>query len=228
MPFLAPAIPAIASLAGGLIGKATGFGGPNPQQQAANTNLANFSTGVGNQGLNFLSQAQTNLGAPASYFQSILNGNMGEPTAALAPQLNQIRNQAQNTLQSTTNLAPRGGGRSSILFSEPQQEQAAEQSVFNAARPQAAQGLAAIGAQQGGLGNQGVGVGTAGANDLLQQLAQQKKAQFDAGSSLGSSLFNITKNLNLGDIWGKLFNGGTIGGNVSTPGTSGPFAFPGG
>lgn len=233
MPFLAPAIPAIASTVGGsLLGKF--LGGNSTAQNNANNALTTLSTNAGNNGMTFLNQATANTGASGNYFQSILNGNQASPTTALAPQLAETRANVQNTLQSTTNLAPRGAGRSSTLFNLPENEQSQQQSVFNSARPEAAQALASLGLGEGGLGANLTGTAIAGTNDLATQLANQRKQQFATGAALGSGIYNAAKGIN----WSSLFGGGGGGGSnggggggggnssYATSGSSGYNAFP--
>lgn len=229
----------------GFLGNIFG-GGPSNDQKQSN-NLLNFnaqqatpayqnSISQGNKaiqsgqqalgtGMNFLHQFSNTLGAPTNYFQNILSGNNANTTSALAPEISKIGGNLNQTMQSTAQLAPRGGGRSSMLFNLPYQAASQTAGVYNQARPQAANALTGIAGQLGsvGLGQEGVGTslyGTGGslfnsganfmqagnqaAGTFGNQAAQQAEAKRQAGGAGGGFLGNI-----LGNTLGHFFPGVT-------------------
>lgn len=204
IPLLAAAAPKlIGAIGGSLLGKF--FGGSSGEQKAANRGMSDIATGAGREGLGLLTEGRQSLATPASYFQSILSGNMGEPTSALAPEVNRIRDATQQALQAKTNLAPRSGARSSALFAIPSTSESAIQDVYNRARPMAASGLAEVGSRQGGLGTSASGVAANAWEGLQQQLADQKSVQRSAGETFGSAIYDILKGS--GVDWGAIIKG---------------------
>ena len=238
MPFLLPFAPALigaaGAIGGSLIGRKAGAGSAN-QKQAYN--LLNYNAqlaprqaqqlfGQGQQltgkGMNLLDRAQGAAGGAQSYFQQLLSGSPAATTSALAPDISRIRDTSQQALQSTSTLAPRGGGRSGTLFNLPFQQQAQTSGLYNMVRPMAARGLLDVGGLFGnlGLGTAGVGLGAAGvgtnllnagnyaagtmfggANNLAMQGAQ-------AGAAGGQGIFDILRSL----PWDKILKGGAGGG----------------
>lgn len=190
------AIPLISAIGGSLMGKF--FGGPNDQQKTANTGMTGNAQTTGQVGGSLLQRGNENLSTPASYFSSILSGNMGEPTSAFAPDVNRIRQATQAGLQAETNLAPRGGARSSALFAIPSNEESNIQGLYSQARPAAATGLAKIGETQAGLGIGAENSSSESWRALQSQLADQKKVQQEASRGFGSGLYDILKNINFG------------------------------
>lgn len=212
MPFLAPlALPLISSAVSGIAGKI--IGGPSSAQQDSNGALREISINSGNQGLNFLDQSRQATSGPQSYFQSILNGNMGQPTAALAPDINRIRAASNNTLQTSTNLSPRGGARSSTLFQTPSNTESSVQGLFNVARPGAADSLARIGLGVGGIGTSAIGTSISGQANLQRSLQEQQQHQYQVGSDIGKSVYNIGKTVD----WSKVFTKPTGSGGDDNP-----------
>jgi len=233
MPFIAPFVPALigaaGAIGGGLLGRKAGAGSAN-QKQAYN--LLNYNAqlapqqaqqmfGQGQQltgkGMNLLDRAQGAAGGAQSYFQQLLSGSPAATTSALAPDISRIRDTSQQALQSTSTLAPRGGGRSGTLFNLPFQQQAQTSGLYNMVRPMAARGLLDVGGLFGnlGLGTAGVGLGAAGvgtsllnagnyaagtmfggANNLAMQGAQ-------AGAAGGQGIFDILRSL----PWDKILKG---------------------
>ncbi len=243
-PLAGPIISGVGAIAGGLLGRSAGK--PSNDQSQAN-NLLNAQAQLGNRlsqqsldtsaearntGMGFLNRFTSALAAPQNYFQSLLSGNQAQTTAALAPDIARLRGQAQQGIQAASMLAPRGAGRSGLLFNLPQQAQAETAGLFNQARPAAAAGLTQIAQPLGAVGtnlmNTGVGyansaanflgAGTAGARSLSDAAAIQQAQRNQAGSQVGSGITGI-----LGQVpWGKIF-GGNQGGNFgTTPGIFDP------
>lgn len=208
MPIAAIAPALISTVGGSLLGHF--FGGPSDAQKDSNSALQTLASNTGQAGLNFTNQAQGALGQAQGYQSSLLNGNLGQASSALAPDIDRIRTAAAQQLNNTTNLAARGGGRSSTLFQNPDTANAQTQGLFNSARSNAASNLAQIGAQQGQLGVSNSQVSGGVLNAQQQALAQQQAHQNQVGQQLGSGLFNIAKGVN----WAGLGGGGGGGGGV--------------
>jgi len=155
-------------------------------------------------------QGTTATGTPlvnsgTNFFNTLLNGNRANTTALLQPQIDQIRQGNQNTLQGLSTLMPRGGGRSGTLFGASYAPEAQIQNLFNPARANAASALPQIGLtqQQLGLAQQGLGgnlfsVGNQplqtaiGANSNLAQIGQnQQQITNSLWSGLGQGLFGL-------------------------------------
>jgi len=183
--------------------------GPNNSQSQAN-NLLNYNAQAATPisqaavaggkdalgtGMNFLNQFNNQAGKAGNWFQSMLSGNQANTTAALAPDINRIRDQNQQVLQSTASLTPRGGGRGSMLFDLPFKGSSQTSGLYNAERPAAATNLAnlageygSVGVGTGGLGaslfNTGVGAlnaGTAAAGKYGDLSTNQQQFKYNAG-----------------------------------------------
>lgn len=227
MGFLAPAIPAIAGALGAFgASKLSGSGLSNDEKQGNNllnynaqaaTPLSQGATTAGNTalgtGMNFLNQFNNMAGKSGNWFQSLLSGNQANTTAVLAPDINRIKDQNQQTLTAASTLAPRGGGRGSMLFDLPFKTTSETGGLYNGARPAAAANLAnlageygSIGVGAGGLGkgllDTGVSALNAGTNaaSWLDSLAgQQKQFQYGTGKDLGAGLYGIANKID----WSK-------------------------
>lgn len=135
------------------------FGTSNRQQDTSLNNLNAASTTGLTTGTSLLNNAAATLNQPASYYSSILSGGP-EATSALAPDVNRTRMAGTTTMQNTATLSPRGGGRGSVLFDTPNKVNSDVQSIFNTARPMAAQGATQTGGTMGGIGGQALNTGT--------------------------------------------------------------------
>lgn len=129
-------------------------------------------------GFDLLHSGMQSLQQPADYYHQILAGGSAADSA-LAPDINRTRMAADQTRNAAETLAPRGGGRGSILFGTPMQAGSQIQSIFNTARPAAAQGLAQIGAAQAGAGNSALGTGSS----FLGNANNASRSAFDAGTT---------------------------------------------
>jgi hypothetical protein len=160
-----------------------------------------------------------------NFFQTLLSGNRDNTTAMLQPDINRIREGQQNTLNATSTLMPRGGGRAATLFQTPFAANQQIQNLFNGVRSGAAGGLADIGLRQQGLGVQQQGVGAnlmgignqplntqlQGTQNLLQNAMLQRQYANEMWGKVGSGLFNLATTAIPGSsIAGKL--GGLFGG----------------
>ncbi len=125
--------------------------------------LANANTLMGNQFLgnsandftqanNYLTQAGSTLQKPADYYGGILSGNRAAMMGAMAPEITTINNQANQAKHQLATMGPMGGGRASAMAQLPMQAAGQIGTMFQQARPQAAQGLLSVGNAQGNLG----------------------------------------------------------------------------
>lgn len=192
--------------------------GANNTTKAAENNLAGTSNlALNTQFPQVTAQAQNlfNAGAPnvtsgTNFLNTILGGNQANTTALLQPSIDQIRGNTSGTLNAINTLMPRGGGRSSALFSQSFQPQAQIQNLFNNSRTSAATALPQIGLQQEGLGTNLFNTGNSalsaasGANSALgsQGLQTQQMSNQLAGG-LGGGLFSLLTNPLSGGTGGK-------------------------
>lgn len=150
----------------------------------ANTATANSATQT-SQGTGILNQGTQDVNTGTGFFNSVLNGNRADGTAALAPDINRIRDANQNALQTASTLTPRGGGRTAALFSRPFATNDQTNSLYGGVRAGAAGALAQIGQGQQGVGTGLYGVansslntaGTANTSNLNYE--QQRQAQIN-------------------------------------------------
>lgn len=207
------------------------------QQQGVTSTASGNSTaeigqgkGLIGQGTNLLNLGGSTVAPATNFFNTMLSGNQANTTAALQPDINRIRDAQQNTLNATSTLMPRGGGRAATLFQTPFAANQQIQNLFNGVRSGAAGGLAGIGLQQQGMGinqqgtganlmgigNQPLNTAMTGTQNMFQNAFQQRQLQNQLWSSLGSGLFNLAT-LPLG-------GGGGILGTVMSklPGMGGP------
>lgn len=126
-----------------------------------------------------------------NFFNTVLNGNREAGTAALAPDINRIREGNQNALQTSSTLMPRGGGRAASLFGRTFATNDAVNSLYGGVRSGAAGNLAAIGQGQQSLGANLFGIANSGLNTGMQANANvlnYEQAQQQAMNSLWSSI----------------------------------------
>lgn len=203
MPFLAAAAPTLISLVGGSLASKL-IGGPSGAQKNANNSVQQLASSLGNKGLSFLDEAKSDLSGPEQYFQSILSGNRGQATQALAPDIENIGTGFNIARQTATQLAPRSGGRSTLFNELPFQQAGQVQNLFSTARTGAADSLSKLGLGVGGLGASSTGAAIGGFNAAGGNLAEQQKAAYGTGKDIGAGVYNIAKGVD----WTKLFGAG--------------------
>ena len=180
--------------------------GPSNTTKTAENNIGGISnTLTGTQyplltgtGTNLFSQGGPDIQSGTNFLNTVLSGNNANTTAALQPNIDQIRQGTSNTLTAANTLMPRGGGRSGTLFSQAFAPQAQIQSLFNNARTGAATALPQIGLAQEGLGTNlltsgtGALTGAGGLNANLGGLGQnQQQITNQLLAGLGGGLFNL-------------------------------------
>lgn len=153
--------------------------GPTDQTNAGMNQLQGNAGTTGTAGGQLLNLGGGNTQAGANFFQTLLGGNQANTATALQPDVNRVNQANQQTLQAVNTLQPRGGGRSSTLFSLPFQGNQQIQALFNGARTTAAQTLPQIGLGQTGAGTNLFNVSNTGAADLAH-ISQAQQAFADA------------------------------------------------
>lgn len=192
----------------------------NQQKQITSTATTNAGTDQAT-GQNLIGLGGNKVQAGASFFNNILNGNQAQTASELSPEINQIRQGTQQSLQAASNLMPRGGGRSQALFSTALAPAQQITDVFNRARTNAATILPQIGLQEQGVGtgvlsagNQALSTGSSSNASLAGALQKQEDARRAGWSALGGGLFNLAT-LPMGgggSLFGSLMKMGSGGG----------------
>lgn len=173
--------------------------GPNAQskagangEQGAGQSLINAGAVQNATGQNTFNTGSQLVGSAANYDNTLLNGNRANTTAQLAPDINRIRDQDQNSLQTASSLMPRGGGRTGTLFQQQFAPQSGINGLYNNARTAAAgqigalgQGQQSAGAGLMGIGNSATGAGGGLFGNLANYGLNQQKQQFDLQSLFG-------------------------------------------
>lgn len=128
------------------------------------------------QGQKLLGEAESTLQGPLNYYNSLLGGNRQEMLAAEAPEIENIANQANQQKQNISKFTPQGGGQTALLSELPFQTSAAETNLLNTVRPQAAQALTNISAQQAGMSGMITGEGISESQNALNAINTQINA----------------------------------------------------
>lgn len=158
--------------------------------QQGNT-LASAGAGQLSQGAQMTGQGAAAFQQPLSYFSKLLSGSQSDIQAAMAPQVNQLKQGYSQALQSSAELDPRGGGRAAIDANAPYQEAGQVGQMYQGARNNAA---SSIGPLAQGLTNAGIAQQAQGTGDLSAALAaeyqrrSQNEAETASNKQLASSL----------------------------------------
>lgn len=197
MPFIAPFIPMIAGVAGGLLV------GRKPKRDSTENDILGRQLGLSDFALDALKSSK-------DYWGGILKGG---PDAALAlsPEIRSTARGYDNQRTSIGMFGPLGGGRASLMTRLPMERMAAISDIYSRARPAAAQGMAGIGNAASGMMS---GLGGMMANEM-----ERGKIGANRGAALGSGLFNIASSV----PWDRIFNRGGGGGGG---GSSATLPFP--
>jgi len=187
----------------------------------------------------FLNSASNTFNPAADYYNAILSGNKAQMMGAMAPEITQINNAGNAAKNQLATMGPMGGGRASALAQLPMQTAGQIGTMFQQARPAAAQGMINVGnaraglagltgqmaGQQGQIGaglasnvlggllNTGNQAGTTG-NDLLRYGLGRSQLNSQAGGQFGGGIY---------DILNSIGRTGVFGGPRSTP-SFGPYA----
>jgi hypothetical protein len=178
------------SLASSGLGALLGRYSPTPQQQQVTQNdLTAQKTGL-QTGQNLIGMGTGAVQQPINYWSSILSGNRGLATSALAPEISQIGQGYAQAGRTSAALMPRGGPSAQVLGDMPYQQQRDVSTLFQQARPAAASALGNLGSGILGQGANALYASTAAGRDVLQQqqFGQQMEAQ--RGQGIGAGLFS--------------------------------------
>lgn len=156
-----------------------------------------------------------------NYWSSILSGNRGLATSALAPEILRIGEGYDAAARTSTALSPRSGPTASFLAEQPFQRQRDVSTLMQTARPQAATSLLGAGRD---ITSAGTGLLSGATNSLLASTAAgreilnseeaRRKIEAENGRSMGAGLFDIIRKYGFPAI-DKIFKSGGGGGGGS-------------
>ena len=234
MPFIAPFLPAIigagASLGSAAIGNKLA-GGPQTtplQNQVFQQQLEGGRLGMDTarqllpQGQNLLTMGAQQMQSPMNYWSSILSGNRGLATSALAPEISRIGQGYQTAANTSAALMPRGGPSAAFNAELPFSQQHDVANLLQTARPQAAGSLLGAAQNLGGLGSSLIGSGissiygaTQAGRDIISQQQQAQAAAAQRGQAIGGGLFDLVNKYGMPAL-DQIFKRGGGTGNLST------------
>lgn len=226
MPFIVPALPAIAKgaagIGAGILGNKLSKAKPTEQEQ----NVLNLNTQAQQLGLdtakstlpqanNLISMGTNTMQPVLNYWASILSGGRGAATGAMAPELLRIGEGYRTASNTSAALSPRGGPSATFMSELPFQQQRDVSSLLQTARPQAATNLFQAGqgtAQTGGniLSNAVSALygSTAAGREILSTQANLRALEAERGKSMGAGIFDIMQRYGFPEI-DKIFKKGT-------------------
>lgn len=133
-----------------------------------------------------------------NYWSSILSGNRGAVTGAMAPEISRIGEGYKTATNTSAALNPRGGPSTSFLSELPFQQQRDVTSLLQTARPAAAtnlfqtgQGVAQTGTNLFSNATNALYGSTAAGRDILNQQQRQKEMEAERGKAIGGGLFDL-------------------------------------
>src|SRR5215471_5378221 len=195
-----------ATLGAGALGNLIA-GGPQTtplQNQVFQQQLAAGRLGMGAaqqllpQGQNLLTMGAQQMQSPMNYWSSILSGNRGLATSALAPEISRIGQGYQTAANTSAALSPRGGPSAAFMSELPFSQQRDVSSLLQTARPQAAGSLLGAAQNLGGLGSSLLGSGisalygaTQAGRDIIDQQQKAQEAAAERGEKMGQGLFGL-------------------------------------
>lgn len=157
-----------------------------------------------------------------NYWSSILSGNRGAMTSALAPEISRIGQGYQAAGQTSTALNPRGGPSAEFNAELPYAQQRDVTTLLQGARPQAATGLLNAGQQATSAGSSllsnavnAIYGSTAAGRDILNQQQNTKEAEAKRSASIGKGLFDLMQKY--GPDISSILKGGGSSGPVVNP-----------
>lgn len=184
-----PFIPALVGLGGAFLGKKL-FGGGKGAPKAASpkdaliaqqTEASQFALGEARQ---VLPQARETLQGPLEFWETILGGDRQEMLSLLAPEVETIVSQYDTARRNITNLAPRGGGRTTAMAESRFEEAGLIQRLLQESRRMATREITGIGGQLTTLGLGELGISTGAAGNLISDLLRRETAR--RGQNIGA------------------------------------------
>lgn len=209
MPFIVPFLPMIAkagAMAGGslLANKLSKAKPTTPESTVLSQDAESQKLGL-DTAKSTLPGAQNLIGMGSGAFQpvlnywsSILSGDRGKMTSAMAPEISRIGEGYKTAGETSAALNPRGGPSASFLSELPFSQQRDVTSLLQGARPAAATGLLNAGTQTTNAGSSlltnainAIYGSTAAGRDILNQQQNQKELEATRGKSIGAGLFDL-------------------------------------
>jgi hypothetical protein len=197
----------------GVLGAASGIGSlfqrdkTNEMPEGAQPFLDSLgqSSEVGDRfGKKFLKKSHKAFDLPMQLWKKILTGDRASMMSTLAPEVENISTGYDNVKRNVGEFGPRGGGSNSTLMNLDQKETGDISRLFQTARTGAAQNLAGLGGQMGGIGLGSLGLGVnadqAGLGAIFQNRnlgLQQRGQDRDYYGGIGRGI---------GGLFGQLFN----------------------
>ena len=168
-------------------------------QQAANAQYGRqIASQLGPVAQQLLGGATQSFSPVANMWSGLLTGGRGRLTNLLAPQIGEITEAYRAPTQAAANLQPRGGARASLMAQLPYQRARDIATLFQQARPLAAEGLLQTGQAQaaaGGAGYQNMANLLSGADLAGYRLGQynlERQAERNlASQELGESIYDV-------------------------------------
>lgn len=230
-PFAAPLVSAGASIGSSILGSKLTKAKPSAmEQQVLNQNMEAQKLGM-DTGKNLIGMGTNTIQPVLNYWSSILSGNRGQMTSAMAPEISRIGQGYQTAANTSAALQPRGGPGASFMSELPFQQQRDVSTLLQQARPQAAGALGGLGGGILGQGANALYASTAAGQNILQQQEAMRKLEAERGKSVGGGLFDIFTKYGMpalqaqfpgifGDTTNKVKNlpGSTSTGDVGTSG----------
>ncbi len=201
MPFIPALIARGAFLGSKLLGGKKGAKAPSPKDAliAQQTEASQFALGEARQ---VLPQARETLQGPLSFWETILGGDRQEMLSLLAPEVETIVSQYDTARRNITNLAPRGGGRTTAMAESRFEEAGLIQRLLQESRRMAAGEVADIGGQLTQLGVAELGISTGAAGNLISDLLRRETAR--RGQNIGTA---ADIGIGIGKILVSIFGG---------------------
>lgn len=226
MSFLVPlAIKAGATIGGSLLaGKLSKAKSTGPEQTVLNQNAESQKLGL-DTAKSTLPGAQNLIGMGSgayqpvlNYWSSILSGDRGKMTAAMAPEISRIGEGYKAAGETSAALNPRGGPNASFLSELPWSQQRDVTSLLQTARPAAATNLFNTGKGVADTGSNlltnainAIYGSTAAGRDILNQKQNLRETEAARGKSIGAGLFDLIQKYGFQAIDSLLKGGGSSG-----------------
>jgi hypothetical protein len=153
--------------------------------------MGNEAAGMGR---NFYNQSQQAYGPAMNHYRQLASANPLAVREAIAPEMNAMTDQYRNAYNSARTLHGRGGMSANQASQMPFDLAGKQTNMMYSARNNAAQQLAGMGGQLGGLGFQGFGMGAGIHQNLFQNTLAARQQQYQEGAGAGESLFNAYQN----------------------------------
>jgi hypothetical protein len=164
-----------------------GIGGSSSGTDRKNLNNI-FNTGL-TQGTSDLTQGGADTSKAAGYNSGILGGDRSSIMQALSPEISGITGRADAQRKEQANLGTsRTGGTNADNQQQQQRTDAQVSNLIGTARPQAAQQLASIGANQSGLGTNLLGLGEKTVADMYPTDVKKNQETGQAAGQIASAL----------------------------------------